>query len=69
MPDYNIAIEYDGKQHFEDVYFGGKESTLDYVKSNDKIKTEYCKNNNIKLIRIPYTELKNINTILEQEIN
>ena len=69
LPDYNIAIEYDGKQHFEDVYFGGKESTLDYVKSNDKIKTEYCKNNNIKLIRIPYTELKNINTILEQEIN
>ena len=30
----------------------------------DKIKREYCKRNNITLIEIPYTEIKNINNIL-----
>ena len=34
----------------------------------DKIKTEYCKNNNIKLIRIPYTDFDNIEKILNKYI-
>lgn len=38
------------------------------VKENDKIKDEYCKNNNIKLIRIPYWEFNNIESILQQQI-
>lgn len=32
----------------------------------DKRKDEYCKNNNTKLIRIPYWEYKNINVILDE---
>lgn len=46
------CIEYDGAQHNEAVdYFGGQER-FEYVKRHDKIKSEYCANNNIPLLRI-----------------
>lgn len=45
-------IEYDGIQHFEDV---GGYFDLELIKKHDKIKNEWCKENNIPLIRIPYT--------------
>ena len=55
LPDYNACIEYDGKQHFEPVsYFGGEDEFI-RRKHNDKIKTKYCFQNNILLIRVPYT--------------
>ena len=54
---------------FEEVdYFGGKDS-LEYIKYNDQIKNEYCKNNNIILIRIPYWEIDNISDILDLSLN
>lgn len=54
LPDYNCCIEYDGKQHFEPIeYFGGQE-TFEYTQKHDNIKNEYCKNNGISLLRIPY---------------
>lgn len=63
LSDYNIAIEYDGIQHYKPIeYFGGQES-FKYTQKHDKIKNEYCENNNIKLLRIPY--YKNI----EDELN
>ncbi len=72
--NYNLCIEYDGKQHFEPVCFNGcsvEDSVLIYkkIKHNDQIKNEYCKNNNIQLIRIPYWEFKNIEKILSKELN
>ena len=54
LPNNNKCIEFDGKQHFEPLkHFGGQES-FEYRQRHDKIKTEYCKNNNIPLLRIPY---------------
>ncbi len=54
LPDYNICIEYNGKQHYEPVdYFGGKDA-FEYIVKHDKIKEDYCKENNILLITIPY---------------
>lgn len=51
-------IEYDGIQHFKPVdYFGGQKE-YNYRKQCDEVKTKYCKDNHIKLIRVPYT-LKN----------
>lgn len=53
-------IEFDGEQHFHPVkHFGGK-VYFDYIKENDNLKNNWCKNNNIPLIRIPYTELNNL---------
>lgn len=62
LPEFNTIIEYDGKQHFIQGWNSFKE--FERTKQNDSIKTKYCLKNNIKLIRIPYTELKNIEKIL-----
>ena len=52
IPTHNAAIEYDGDQHSKAIdWFGGQEG-LEYRKKHDKIKTEYCMKNNIKLLRI-----------------
>ena len=54
--DYNLCIEYDGIQHFKsNVRFGGEKEFIKRV-NNDKIKNNFCDNNNIKLLRIKYDE-------------
>lgn len=64
IPSKNIAIEYDGIQHFKPVKFFGGEKELKLRQKLDKIKDMYCEKNNIYLIRIPYTEYKNVREIL-----
>lgn len=59
LPDYNCCIEYDGEQHFIEGCF--QNNDLKDRQYKDNIKNLYCKNNNIILIRIPYTDLKKIN--------
>ena len=62
-----VCIEYDGIQHFEPIErFGGKEE-FSRTKIRDNIKTQYCKDNNIKLIRIPYWDFDNIEMILKKQ--
>lgn len=56
-----ILIEYDGEQHFKPK-FG--ENEFERTKRNDKIKNDYCKNKNLMLIRIPYTQFDDIENIL-----
>lgn len=53
-------IEFDGKQHFEATEFFGGEEQLITTQNNDKIKNQWCKENGIPLIRIPYTHLNNL---------
>ena len=69
IPNINTVIEYDGKQHFEPIdYFGG-ESSFNIQKENDKIKNQYCKDNNIRLVRISYkNKIDNIYNILNNII-
>ena len=68
LSDYNICIEFDGRQHYEIVkHFGGLNGFIE-TKIRDTVKTEYCKNNNIKLIRIPYWNIDNIEEILIKEL-
>lgn len=54
LPNYNICIEFQGKQHYEPIdYFGGQK-VFEAQLFRDKIKEEYCKKNNILLFAIPY---------------
>lgn len=55
LPNYNIIIEYDGEHHFQPVKGWGGEEKFKITQQNDLIKTNYCKLNNINLLRIPYT--------------
>lgn len=73
LPDYNTAIEYDGEQHYRPVKFGGKndeksDERFELTKIKDGIKTRYCEDKGIKLIRIPYTEFDNIEDILSKQL-
>jgi hypothetical protein len=66
----HFLIEYDGIQHFEyeeDDFFGGK-STFEKRHHHDLIKTAYCCNKKIPLLRISYKEFKNIPKIIDQFI-
>jgi len=64
----NLAIEYDGEQHSSPVAFSGDwskaESNFKRIQRYDKIKDNYCLYNDIKLIRIPYTEFNNVESLL-----
>lgn len=50
-------IEFDGSQHFEGW---GKITSLECIQQHDNFKNQWCKNNNIPLIRIPYWHLKDL---------
>lgn len=66
LPEHILCIEFDGKQHFEpNEYFGGQEQ-FEKTIENDNIKNQYCKNNNIRLIRISYKDKNEIETILSK---
>jgi len=67
LPKYNTCIEFDGEQHSKPIkYFGGI-NQLNIIQKRDKIKTNYCNNNNIQLIRINYN--KKVKKILDNFFN
>ena len=58
LPKYNLCIESDGVPHFKKIKWTKEmteeqmEEKFEYVQNNDKIKNEYCKKNNITLLRV-----------------
>lgn len=61
-------IEFDGAQHFKETIFSRSEEQQYKIWHHDLIKDNYCKQNNLKLIRIPYYEQKNIAKILDKHL-
>lgn len=69
LNDYHILIEYQGEQHYKVVKFGTQDldeakQKFEYTKKHDEIKKQYCKNNDIPLIEIPYWEYDNMKSFL-----
>lgn len=62
-------MEFDGRQHFEPVDFFGGEEGLSRIKLHDRIKNNFCEDNNIPLLRIPYWEQGNIEAIISNFLN
>ena len=69
LPEYNTCIEYDGEHHFREVKYYGGSDFLQVSKNRDFIKNSYCKDNNITLIRIKYTEFDTIEDIINKKVN
>lgn len=75
IPSKNMLIEYDGEQHFKPVKFhlnmAEETSKLMFEKTQryDMIKNQYAHNNNIPLLRIPYTEFNNIEILVREFID
>lgn len=66
IPNLNIGIEYQGKQHYEPVtFFGGDEGYKKTVE-RDKRKEVLCKKNNINLIKWKYDEVINVQKLREK---
>jgi hypothetical protein len=68
-----ILIEFDGQHHFHPVRFNGISEDRaikihEKAKYYDSLKDDYCRKNNLKLIRISYKNFKNINEILCAEL-
>ncbi len=70
LSNYNVVVEYQGQGHYYPVCFGG--ISIERANKNfeeqlirDEIKREYCKNNNIDLLEIPYFLFDEIEDILD----
>jgi very-short-patch-repair endonuclease len=60
LPNKNVIIEFDGKQHFQTSLMGKYEDN----NRKDIHKTSFCFKNNINLIRIHFRDIKNIDSFL-----
>lgn len=61
LPKFNICIEFQGIQHYQPIELFGGEKTFMECKIRDQIKENYCKEKDITLITIKYTDdIKNI---------
>lgn len=67
LPDYNAVIEFDGEQHFIDK--GNFSNPLEYTQRHDEIKNNYCLENNIDIIRIPYWKMNEVELYLSDKLN
>lgn len=69
LPTYNLVICMDGFQHFANVsLFNNYKKILQYRQENDRIKFNFCKDNNIRMLRIKYCDFKNYPKIIEKTL-
>jgi len=71
LPQFKTIIEFDGRQHFKPVSFGSSKHNIieDNLKNTimrDQIKNDFCQTNDINLIRIPFYNINNIDSILDK---
>lgn len=64
LPEHNTIIEFDGKHHFEDTVFQNHAITA----KHDAIKNAYCEQHGIRLLRIPYHSVDNIEDIIDNTL-
>ena len=71
----NTIIEVDGEGHYKPIPYSSSWSEKELnenfskIQLHDNIKTNYCKENNINLIRIPYFERTNLENFLKEKLN
>lgn len=65
LPEYNIAIEYNGKQHYENTggFYTGK---LAIIQKRDQQKATWCRKNKVTLIPISYT--RNTTALIAEQL-
>lgn len=73
IPKHNLCIEVDGEGHYFSRFHqqhtkdkAKQEKMFRQTQRNDAIKTQYCKDNNIKLLRLKYTLYRSGNKLLDK---
>ena len=71
LPDYNLCIEYQGEQHYKSVQYWGGEEAFKKVQIRDQIKKDYCLENEIFLLEVPYDlgSIENIKSYITYVLN
>jgi very-short-patch-repair endonuclease len=64
LPNYNLLLEYDGRQHFKAWY--NDDERLKDTRNRDIIKNKWSEENNISLLRINYKNKRRLTKILNQ---
>ena len=70
LPDYNLCIEFDGIQHI--LGWGlkkNKQKSLEIIQLRDEIKTNFCLNNSINLLRISHDKIEQIEELIINELS
>ena len=70
IEEINLAIEYNGKQHYEPIdFFGGKDGLINN-QNRDRLKKLKCIENNVHLIEIKYNDdINNSINVIIKKIN
>lgn len=58
LPDFNIAIEVQGEQHYKPVEGFGGEKAFELQQKKDKIKKDYCNYTGIHLMCLSYYDVR-----------
>ena len=62
LPEYSLCIEFDGEQHFKTGKWAWtKEIKVEDIHYRDNLKNQFCEDNSINLLRIPYTDYGKLN--------
>lgn len=72
LPDvgrFPMVIEYHGEQHYKEIpyfYNGKRVRSFEVQQHRDRYLRKYCSEHHIRLLEIPYWDLNNIDTILQE---
>jgi very-short-patch-repair endonuclease len=62
---YNLLVEFDGKQHFEEIAYFEEGRSFEETRKADLQKNTYAERHNIHLLRISYRDINRIEEILD----
>ena len=68
LPEYNVAIECQGKQHFDAVEFFGGEEEFEKRKKWDEEKKKLCEENNVPLLYFTNEKIKKLYNLNDEYI-
>jgi len=68
LPQQVAVIEYDGEQHFRPTTNWGGQEAFEKLQLHDAIKNAYCAKNNIRLLRIKYTDFERVQELITEFI-
>lgn len=64
-----LLIEFQGRQHYhKNVAWHKTDYAWNQIQESDQIKFNWAKGNNIELLRIPYWEMKNVASVIDEFI-
>jgi len=65
VPDLNLALEYQGQQHFQAVDIWGGEESLSKQQARDRKKAERCKEVGVRLVKVNYSDPMTLEFVAE----